>query len=76
MKAQLKKCYGLIVDGIHHEIDEFTHEQVVGFCDAIDKMAETDDFLQQCVLDAEGDDEEEYLCDLVDNWYKTDITIK
>ncbi len=72
---QCRKCYGLVVDGVRHEIDEFNHEQIVAFCDVIDKMAETNDFLRQCVLDAEGDDEEEYLCDLVDNWYKNDLVI-
>ena len=70
-----KKCYGLVVDGIHHEIDEFNSEQIAEFCDIIDKMAEKDDFLLQCTQWAEGDDNEEYLCDLVDNYYKNDVVI-
>ncbi len=72
----LRKCYGLIVEGIHHEIDEFNHEQVEKLVETIDRMAENDPFLYQCTLDAEGDDLEEYLCDLVDNWYRNDLTIQ
>ena len=74
-KAKAHECHGLIVDGVRHEIDEFNEKQIAEFCDKIDKMAQTDSFLQECTMNAEGDDDAEYLCDLVDNWYKKDLVI-
>ena len=70
------ECYGLIIDGIRHEIDEFNDKQIEEFCNIIDGKAENDEFLRQCTMDAEGDDNAEYLCDLVDNYYKKDIVIR
>ncbi len=74
-KCQPHPCYGVVVNGMRHEIDEFNQKQVEKLLDIIDHMAESDKFLYECTLDAEGDDNEEYLCDLVDNWYKNDIVI-
>ena len=66
---------GIIINGIHHEIDEFNDNQIALICDEIDEKAKADSFLYQCTLDAEGDDDAEYLCDLIDNWYKNDIEV-
>ena len=74
--VEFKDLHGIIIDGVRHEVDEFNREQIAKFCDAIDELAKKDDFLYQCTLDAEGDDDEEYLCDLLDNWYKADIVLK
>lgn len=66
---------GIIINGKRHDIDEFTDNQVGKICDIIDEMAQKDKKLYQSTLDAEGDDNAEYLCDLIDNWYKRDVII-
>ena len=40
--AKAHPCYGIIIDGVYHEVDEFSMEQVKQICDEIDRMAEKD----------------------------------
>lgn len=74
--AKAHPCYGIIIDGVCHEVDEFSMEQVKQICDEIDRMAEKDPKLLECTYNAEGDDDAEYLCELLDKEYKGNLTIR
>ena len=74
--AKAHPCYGIIIDGVYHEVDEFTDEQVTAICNEIDNMAQNDPKLLECTYNAEGDDDAEFLCELLDKEYKGNLTIR
>ena len=74
-KTKAHECYGIVIDGVRHEVDEFTEDQIGAICDDIDERAKTDEFIRSCRDDAEGDDNTEYLCEFLDKFYKRDLTV-